>query len=331
MNTLSDAQLAFFADNGYLTIEDVLDEAAIDAVVAEYDAILDRELPRLVASGKLSDLPKGEGFADRYTAAIAELEDMYDLYQHLDISLPLLHEMAPDATLNAGPEVFGKVLRNPAILDIAEDILGPEVTSCPIQHTRIKPPVEALPDAPLDSNVAKTFWHQDEAVTEAGTSTNMLTVWVAITDASPDMGCMVCVPGSHKQGQAPTMHCPGNGMSSAEIFIPDDLIKSDAVAMPVRRGGVVLLDQRTIHGSLDNVSGRLRWSFDLRYVATGQDTGRSIFPSFVARSRAAPQTELQDAETYRSAWIAARDTLALQGGLAFNERWSRYSEHPLCA
>jgi len=51
---------------------------------------------------------------------------MYDLYQHLDIQLPLLHRMEPDATLNTGPAIFA-LLRHPGILDIAESIIGPEL------------------------------------------------------------------------------------------------------------------------------------------------------------------------------------------------------------
>jgi len=330
MAKLSAEQIKAFKDNGYLVVENVVGEAALKAVEAEYDAILDAQLPRLVAEGQLSSLPKGS-FAERYVEAMPQLEDMYDLYQHIDISLPLLHEMDPGATLNAGPAVFTHILRNPGILDIAESLLGPEITSSPVQHTRIKPPQVAIEGQALDSNVAKTNWHQDEAVIEEVDDIDMLTVWVAMTDATPEMGCMICVPGSHKAEELTTMHCPGNGFSSAEIYIPDDIVGKGVVPMPVSRGGVVLLDQRTIHGSFENTSDKLRWSFDLRYIPTGQQTGRPVFPSFVARSASAPETELRDPAAYAAAWEAARDHLAAQGEVAFNERWKRYSDHPLCA
>ena len=332
MPALTQSQKAHFAEKGFLVVEGVLDETALNAVEAEYEAILDRVLPKLVAGGKHALEPQG-GFASRYMEAIAGLDEMYDLYQHLDISLPLIDEMKPDAALNTGPAVFTHVLRNPALLDIAESLLGPEITASPVQHTRIKPPLKTFDGQKrvLDSNVAKTMWHQDEAVIEDVGAVDMLTVWVAITDATEEMGCMTCVPGIHQAEAITTMHCPGGGVTSAEIYIPDDLVRSEAVAMPVRRGGVVLLNKRTIHASLENISDHLRWSFDLRYLPSGQPTGRSVFPSFVARSRSDPSSELTDPVAYAEAWEHARDAFVAAGPRAFNQRWVHHSEHPLCA
>lgn len=331
MAGLSRTDLERFETQGFLQIEGVLGEADIAAVEAEYAGILDHEIPRLVAEGRMDPEPPGLDFSERYIRALGSLDEMYALYQHLDISLPLLRRMDPSATLNAGPAVFHHVLRHPGLLDIAESVLGPELTCNPVQHTRIKPPKARLGRAESDSNVAKTFWHQDEAVLMDEVDIDMLTVWVAITDATPENGCMIAVPGSHRADSALTLHCPGSGFSSAELYIPDDLIGQNVVPLPVRRGGVVLLHQRTIHGSLENGSDAIRWSFDLRYNRTGQATGRAVFPSFVARSRSRPDTELTDAGAYAAAWDTARDRLVSAGELDFNERWGRFHAHPLCA
>ena len=45
--------------------------------------------------------------------------------------------------MHFGPAVFDLVTV-PALLDLAEDLIGPEITSNPIQHVRIKPPSDAL-------------------------------------------------------------------------------------------------------------------------------------------------------------------------------------------
>ena len=331
MAALTETQVSDFRKNGYLVIEDVLATSSLDALHNEYDAILNREVPRLLTAGKIVEGHSGLPFVQRYPLILAQLQNMYDLYQHLDISLPLLHKMAPDATMNAGAAVFQQLLRNPTILDIAESLLGSELFCNPVQHTRIKPPLGAMPKGVVDSNIDKTNWHQDEAVLSDDVGdVQMLTVWVAVTDASVENGCMVCVPGSHRRDMA--MHCPGNGFSSAEIFIPDDLIGQDeVVAMPVKKGGVVLLDQQTIHGSLSNTSNQTRWSFDLRYNVIGQNTGREVFPGFVARSAANPASELTDVGVWAQSWFEARDRLALLDRLEFNDRWKRYSKHQLCA
>lgn len=333
MYTLTPEQLTHFNEKGYLILENVLSEDDIAQVRAEYEAILDREAPRLVAQGKLSQTYADLPFEDRYTKILFELEDMYAIYQHLDISLPLLQDMPQDASLNAGPAVFNHLLTHENILDISESILGTsELYSNPIQHTRIKPPAAALPQSNIDSNVAKTGWHQDEAVLTADAEEiNILTVWVAMTEANVNNGCMMCVEGSHIKDV--TMHCPGNhASSSAEIYIPEELIEQDKVVpLEVGKGGVVLLHQKTEHGSYSNNSDAIRWSFDLRYQPVGQKTGREVFPGFVARSAAAPETVLTSAESWAQSWTDTRDRIVAGEHVQFNERWLPYSRHQWCA
>ena len=333
MFKLSQDQIKHFNEKGYLIVENVLSDTDIAQIRAEYETILDREAPKLVAQGKLSRTYDELPFEERYTRILYELEDMYAIYQHLDISLPLLQDMPADASLNAGPAVFNHLLTNPNILDIAESIIGTgELYSNPVQHTRIKPPAAALPNSNIDSNVAKTGWHQDEAVLTAdATDTNMLTVWVAMTDANVENGCMMCVEGSHIKDM--TMHCPGShASSSAEIFIPDEFIDNDKVVpLEVGKGGLVLLHQRTEHGSYSNQSDAIRWSFDLRYHPVGQHTGREVFPGFVARSHSHPETVLTDANAWAQEWFETRDRIIAGEHVQFNERWKPYSRHELCA
>ena len=333
MFKLSQDQIKHFNEKGYLIVENVLSDTDIAQIRAEYETILDREAPKLVAQGKLSRTYDELPFEERYTRILYELEDMYAIYQHLDISLPLLQDMPADASLNAGPAVFNHLLTNPNILDIAESIIGTgELYSNPVQHTRIKPPAAALPNSNIDSNVAKTGWHQDEAVLTAdATNTNMLTVWVAMTDANVENGCMMCVEGSHIKDV--TMHCPGShASSSAEIFIPDEFIDNDKVVpLEVGKGGLVLLHQRTEHGSYSNQSDAIRWSFDLRYHPVGQHTGREVFPGFVARSHSHPETVLTDANAWAQEWFETRDRIIAGEHVQFNERWKPYSRHELCA
>ena len=329
---LSQKQKDFFYENGYLIIEDVITDAEIAPVRAEYAAILDREAPKLVAAGKLNQAYEHLPFEERYTKILGEMDDMYTLYQHLDISLPLIANIPADTQMHTGPATFHNILRNEKILDIAESILGPEVYSNPTQHTRIKPPSAKLPQGvALDSSVGRTYWHQDEAVlTDDARDISMLTVWVAMTDAMVENGCMICVPGSHKKDG--TLHCPAEGASASEIYIPDALIDEEAVTpMPVKKGGVVLLTQRTQHAALENKSDQIRWSFDLRFNKTGQATGREWFPGFVARSAADPESELRDAQVWADSWYAARDELVKQDELGFNSRWEEFKGHALCA
>lgn len=329
MRGLSQAQKDHFNEFGYLVIEDVVDEETLQSIEREYEGIVDKLAPALVDEGKLSQSYSDLPFKERYIAIMDELDEMYDLYQHLDISLPLLSPLPPTSTMNSGPAVFS-LLRHPAILDIAESIVGSEIFCNPVQHARIKPPAKAMTGGYSDSNLTKTPWHQDQGViNDEADETTMLTVWVAITDATVENGCMICIPGSHT-GEL-TMHCPAHTKTN-EIAIPNSLIaEENAVPMPVKRGGVVLLHQLTEHSALENHSDSIRWSFDLRYHAVGAATGRSVFPGFIARSEADPDSELKTAEAWGQLWQETKDRLVAKPEFIFNTRWDGVAADQLCA
>ena len=98
--------------------------------------------------------------------------------------------------------------------------------------------------------------------------------------------------------------------------------------MPVRAGGAVIFHPFTPHASLANVSEEFRWSFDLRYNVTGQPTGRSQFPEFIARSHARPDSMLTDWQTWKAMWEETRCRLA-NGPHMPQHRWA--SDAPYCA
>ena len=329
MNALSHAEKDHFNEFGYLIIEDVIDEKTLTTIEQEYEAIVDRIALDLVAEGKISHTYAELPFNQRYVAIIDELDEVYDLYQHLDISLPLINPLPPTSTMNAGPAVFS-LLTHHAILDIAESLVGPELYCNPVQHVRIKPPTKNVDRGFSDSNLTKTPWHQDQGViTEDADNTYMLTIWVAVTDATEENGCMVCIPGSHK-GELST-HCPAF-TATTEIAIPDKMIDQTlAVPMPVKRGGVVLLHQLTEHSALENYSESIRWSFDLRYHKIGMPTGRSVFPGFVARSAENPESEMQTAEEWGQLWQETKERLVQKPEFVFNTRWEGVRGSQLCA
>ncbi len=329
MAGLTAEQIDRFNTDGYLVVEDVLSEDGLSDVIAEYDEILRRVTTDLVGQGRLRPL-QGTTFSQRYIEAMRQLDDMYVLYQHLDISLPMIEDLDRSHTLNTGPAVF-RLLTDPRLLDIVESVIGPEIYSNPVQHTRIKPPLRSLPNAATDANIAATLWHQDSAVTDPeADATDMLTVWLAVTDATVDNGCMMAERGSHLGDLS--LHCPGKRFR-AEIYIPDELIDADRVVpLEVGAGGIVLLHKRTAHGSLDNNSDSIRWSLDLRYQPTGQPTGRSVFPGFVARSAAHPERVLTDPAGWTTLWDRALDRIVSgEIEVQFNARWDAGCHLPLCA
>ncbi len=329
MAGLTAEQIDRFYEDGYLIVEDVLGLEDLVEIEEAYRNIVDRVSTEMADGGRIRPLSGGT-FSDKYIEVIQQLDDMYDLYQHLDISLPLLAGLDHSHTMNAGSAVFN-LLTHPRLLDIVESVIGPEIYSNPVQHTRIKPPVRHLPEATVDANIAATLWHQDSAVIDPeADDTDMLTVWLAITDATIENGCLIAERGSHRDDL--TLHCPGK-IYPAEIYIPETIIDGDRVIpLEVRAGGAVLLHKMTEHGSLDNRSDGIRWSFDLRYQPIGQPTGRSVFPGFVARSAACPELVVTDPAEWANLWWQARDRIASgETSMQLMARWDDNALQALCA
>ena len=319
MRFLTGDQLQFFEDNGYLVLEDVLDQKQVlKPVRAEYEAILDRLYQRWHADGKVTTPPDQLDFDGKLLEAYRA---GCDWFQPMDISLPG-DRIMPDTPMHFGPAVFD-MLTYPRLLDLVEDLIGPEITSNPIQHVRIKPPSTDLRSGEIRAHITSTDWHQDQGVTHAeADGTRMVTVWCAITDATVDNGCLQVIPGGHRKGLLP--HCPKTQTAIADSHLDEH----NAIPLPVRSGGVVIFHPLVPHASLVNRTQGFRWSFDIRFNRTGEPTGRSHFPHFIARSRANPAVELHDWRVWRSMWEDARERLAVKPHINIH-RWT--SESPYCA
>jgi phytanoyl-CoA hydroxylase len=312
---LTDDQIAAFHRDGVLVVNDVVEPVILDAVRDEYCGLLDA----LYAGWQQDGLvPEASGFNDKLIAAYRA---GCDWFQPLDISLPG-DRITADTPMHFGPAVFD-MIRSKRILNVVETLIGPEITSNPIQHVRIKPPEQMLDADEVRAHVGGTDWHQDRAVAHAeADATDMVTVWIAVTDATVENGCLQAQPFRGPQTMLP--HCPQRQTAIAKGYIDE----ATAQPLPVRAGGIVLFHPLVPHASLPNRSDGLRWSFDLRYNRTGQPTGRAHFPEFIARSHADPETELHDWRAWRSLWEAARTQLATTPHIDIH-RWR--SDAPVCA
>ncbi|MBV2359484.1 phytanoyl-CoA dioxygenase family protein [Thalassococcus sp. CAU 1522] len=312
---LTQDQIARFRTDGYLVVPGVIPPRVIDAIRVEYAALMDSLYANWQAQGLVPET-RG-GFWDKLSRSYAA---GCDWFQPMDISLPG-DEIAADTPMHFGPAVFDLVIDD-RLLDLIEALIGPEITSNPIQHVRIKPPSPQLAADEVRAHITATDWHQDRGVGhEQADTTDMVTAWVAITDATVENGCLQVVPGI---GDGLLPHCPQKQTAIA----PGRLDTGRAVPLPVASGGVVLFHPLVPHASLPNRSDGFRWSFDLRYNVTGQHTGREHFPSFVARSRAAPETELRDWRAWKALWEDARARLSRKAHIPIH-RWA--SDAPYCA
>jgi len=317
--------LSHFDENGFVVIQGLLDPARDFAPVqAEYDTVLDDLVNRWIDQGHLEQPHAGLPFAERLLQTVPLARQPYDLA--MDISLPQA-DIRSDTPMHHGPAVFD-LLRTPVLLDAVEQFIGPEIYSNPVQHTRIKLPESALPPEAWSGLTARIDWHQDQGViTGDADQCEILTVWFPITEAHVDNSCLAVVPGSHKRDLV--THCQSvNPLTRGQVAIPDTLVEPHQLPLPMDPGDVLFMHRRTQHAGLPNRSDRIRWSFDLRYQPIGQPTGREWFPGFVARSRAHPDSVLDDALVWDASWHEARSRLAAGDDVRFN-RWR--GDSPYCA
>ena len=326
MAALTEEQLEHFRSEGYVVVEDVISqEEVLDPLEAEYTTVLDRLATELFENGDISSTYSDLPFSERLTKVYQDSGKVHAGY--FDFSLPQ-NGITHDTPMWHGPAVFD-TLTAPSLLDAVESIIGPEVFSNPVHHVRLKPPEHLTPRDPESGRVqlGATVWHQDlGVVTEAADDTDMLTAWMPVWDANEEDGCLHLVPWSHQEGLA--KHCAGPNASPG-LHIPDDQFRvDDAIPVPMKRGSVLFMHRLTCHGSLPNKSDRVRFSLDLRYNPVGQATGRDVFPGFVARSGAHPETELHDPEAWAQSWLDARERLAEEENPQF-KRWD--TNDPSCA
>lgn len=316
---LTTQQINDFEQQGYLVLEQALTPKTLDAVIAEYTELLQSLCQSWVDQGLIDRSILSQSFVDQIK--IITTSDL-DYFQPMDISLPL-GQCQPDTPIHLGNAVFD-MMKDPQLLAAVESLIGSEITSNPIQHVRIKPPLKMVDGEENRAHIVRTDWHQDRAVAlEQADQTRMVTTWIAITDATPENGCLQVIPGSHRKSMLP--HCP-----ASQLGIPESLLDlTQATPLPVKAGGAIIFHPLTVHCSLDNTSDHVRWSFDLRYNVTGDPTGRPKFPDFVVKSKADPSTELNSADEWARLWVKTRRKLCQpQAPTAFH-RWD--GSHEVCA
>ena len=297
------------AAKGYAIVEGVLDSDALKDIISDYEQLLGRLAPEWNAQGRISSAFDGLPFAERLTAVVSDSSE--DLFQHFDITLPN-DSVKPDTPVHVSRATYA-FLRNDALLDKVEEVIGGEILSNPIQHVRIKPPQDKVEGQP-STLLKETGWHQDRGVArEVADDSEMLTVWIAITDATLENGCLKVAPYSHLRGLA--VHCMLD-----HLRIPDELLAGEPLPVPIKAGDAIFMHCDTQHGSLPNTSDTIRWSFDLRYQPIGLPTGRDEFPSLVVRSRENP-AQVGDYESWRASWFSARDHLAGVDERESTNRW----------
>ncbi len=286
-----------FEEQGYLVIRGGLADTDLDPVIEEYAAHIDRRARELKAEGKIDDIHEDAPFNQRLSLISKECNEIYP-----ELDIMRLRGKASFAFLG-----------NDNLLDMVECLVGPEITCSPIQHIRPKLPGGLAPRG-SDPHVAP--WHQDAGVAWAEADTSfILTVWIPLSPARPENGCLQIIPRTHGTGLWTHVTRAGQGTVIADEEMPD----AKPVTLPMDKGDLLLLHKEIPHRSTSNRSDTIRWSMDLRYQQTGTPTGRPFHPDFVVRSQAHPESVLDDWAEWDRMWAEALEQAAVDKPRA--HRW----------
>ena len=147
------------------------------------------------------------------------------------------------------------VIRTPRILDLVEDIIGPDIL-CWTTHWFIK-------EARTPQYVS---WHQDSRYWGVE-SDRFVSVWLALSPATRESGCLRVLPGSHLT--EPMDHVDTwaeHNMLTRGQSIPD-IDESRALDLELAPGEIALFDYRLAHASGPNASDDRRIGIGIRYIA----------------------------------------------------------------
>lgn len=177
------------------------------------------------------------------------------LFRHLH----LFHRWARDLALH------------PRVLDAVEDVIGHDI----LLHSST-----VFWKRPRDAGYVS--WHQDGYY--SGLSELQYTsAWLAITDSSPDNGCMRVVRGSHRQGIVPHNSSSTSSDNFVTLEIARQVDEGQATDVNLAPGEMSLHHVAIVHGSNANASDRPRIGYAVRYVSPKVRQKLDHYPVILAR------------------------------------------------
>lgn len=155
---------------------------------------------------------------------------------------------------------FHDILWNPAFLMAAHQLLGEKGVRFWHDQLFCKP-------AKHGGVVA---WHQDFSYWTRTTPMQHLTVWVGLDDATQENGCMQYIPGSHRWGLLEKPVLTGD-MVGLKAFLNEEQTKQLDHPTPIemKKGFASIHHPLLVHGSFENNSDRPRRAFVLNVFADG--------------------------------------------------------------
>src|SRR5438132_11635369 len=216
---LSEEQLEFFQENGYLKGIRILSDEQVEVLRGELEQLMNPEHP-----GR-------------------PLFHEYHSNESADPERVLFHALGAWRVLPG----FHDLLWNPAFLLPASQLLGGPVR---FWHDQLfcKP-------ARHGGVVA---WHQDYSYWTRTRPMAHLTCWIGLDDSTKENGCVHYVPGSHRWELLPVTGLAGDMDAIRTVLSPEQAERFKPVAIELKKGEASFHHPLMVHGSYANSTDRPR-------------------------------------------------------------------------
>lgn len=228
---LTDEQIEFFKENGYVANIKLLEPWQVDALNDELADLVDPEHPG---------------------------HDLFYEFHSNESNDPgrvLLHALGAWRVSQG----FHDVLWNPAFVMAASQLLENQPVRFWHDQLFCKP-------AHHGGVVA---WHQDYSYWTRTVPMQHLTCWTGLDDATRENGCVHYIPASHRWGLLDKPVLAGEMDGLLEFLTEEQKAQFKPVPVEMKKGYATFHHPLTIHGSYENASERPRRAFVLNVFADG--------------------------------------------------------------
>lgn len=147
------------------------------------------------------------------------------------------------------------IVRNPEILDLVEQLIGPDLVLWGV----------TIFGKPAGVGKA-TPWHQDGDYYPIE-PLETLTVWISLDGSTPEQGCMRYIPGSQREHRIFSHHFEHrDDYTLAQVIDDDQVDLSQARDIVLEPGQLAMFDVYLVHGSGPNRSDRRRMGLVFRIM-----------------------------------------------------------------
>jgi len=230
---LTQAQVDFFNDNGYLVVEDAITPDQLDA--------LRQDFANWVEESRSHDQAWGETINGK---------SRFDVEKGHSPETPALRRINAPHEVS---EAYFLVMADSKMTDMVADLIGPDVK---LHHTKI--------NSKLPGSATAVKWHQDFPFTPH-TNDDLITALLMVDDVTPENGPLEVWADTH-QGDIHSLWHDGQFTGAVSDEVTSEALQKRTICTG-KAGSVCLMHTRLLHGSAPNHSDAARTLYICVYSA----------------------------------------------------------------